>query len=409
MDERQRRRRVRLAGALLVGTIALLGMTAALFGFAPADRVAKVAVLGVGEGLVASVTWLAFAMVGAIIVRHQPDNVVGWICAVIGFGVSLIAVAMGIATLALTIDSGSRSGQLVAWLAHVAVILLFAGPVFLFLRFPTGRPLGPRFARFERVWMVLAASTVLVAALEPGPLVGFGTTANPFGLVGLTLGPLVWYYAAVVFAGLIIAVVSVVVRFRRGSSLERRQLVLLGAAAALVAADVAALPLTSPELLSSGRVSAPTYFASTVALTAIPDRSASPSSVITFSTSIGSSSARSSTASCRPCWWVSTLSPSLGCRGCSVRSRRRRAAPSRRRVPPCSSPLLFRPVRARAQRAIDRQFDRERYEATRTVEAFARAVRGEVEIDAIVGDLLAATVRTVHPAAVGCWIRGTSR
>jgi hypothetical protein len=67
---------------------------------------------------------------------------------------------------------------------------------------------------------------------------------------------------------------------------------------------------------------------------------------------------------------------------------------------------LFRPVRARAQRAIDRRFDRERYEATRTIESFAGDVRGEVELDAIVGDLLAAAGRTVHPSTAGCWIRG---
>ena len=409
MDERQRRRRVRLAGALLLGTITLLGMTAALIGFAPPDRVAKVAVLGIGEGLVASVTWLAFAIVGAIIVRHQPDNVIGWICAVIGFGVSLIALAVGLATYALAIDSGSRSGQLVAWLSHIAVILLFAGPVFLFLRFPTGRPLGPRFERFERVWLVLAASTVLVAALKPGPLIGFGSTANPFGLAGLPLGPLFWYYAAVVTAGLIIAVVSVVIRFRRGSWLERRQIALLGTAAALVAADVAALPLTSPELLSSGRMSAPTYLASTVALTAIPvaigiaivryrlydiDRLVKRTLVygVVSAVLVGVYVVA-----------VLGLQAVLGAFSPTTSNT----------IATAGSTLLvaalFRPVRARAQRAIDRRFDRERYEATRTIEAFARDVRGEVEIDAIVGDLLAAAVRTVHPAAVDCWIRGPSR
>jgi len=36
-------------------------------------------------------------------------------------------------------------------------------------------------------------------------------------------------------------------------------------------------------------------------------------------------------------------------------------------------------------------------------------VRGELEIDAIVGDLLAAAIRTVHQATMGCWIRSTSR
>jgi len=66
---------------------------------------------------------------------------------------------------------------------------------------------------------------------------------------------------------------------------------------------------------------------------------------------------------------------------------------------------LFRPVRARAQRAIDRRFDRERYEAGRAIESFAADVRGQVELDAILRDFLAATGRTVHPASAACWIR----
>lgn len=409
MDERRRRRRVRLAGALLLGTITLLGTTVVLMGLAPADNVPTVAVLGIGEGLVASVSWLAFALVGAIIVRHQPDNVVGWICTVSGFGVSLIAVAAGLATYALAIDSGSRSGQLVAWLSHVPTILLFAGPVLIFLRFPTGRPLGPRFVRFERIWMVLAASTVLVGALAPGPLVGFPSTANPFGLAGLPPSPFAWYFVFVVLAGLIIAAVSVVVRFRRGSSLERRQIALLGVAAALVAADVAALPLTSPELLSSGRVSAPTYFVSTIALTSIPvaigiaivryrlydiDRIVRRTLVYGVVSAVLAGVYVVAVLGLQA--MLGAISPATSSTLATAGSTLLVAA-------------LFRPVRARAQRAIDRRFDRERYEATRAIEAFARDVRGEVEIDAIVGDLLAAAARTVHPAAVGCWIRGPSR
>ena len=409
MDERQRPRRVRLAGALLLGTITLLGTTLVLFALAPADRIAQVSVLGPGEGLVLSVTWLAFAIVGAIIVRHQPANVVGWICVASGFGVSLIALATGLAAYELAIDSGSRPGQLVAWLAHAATILLFAFPVLLFLRFPTGRPLGPWFARSERIWMALAASSVLVAALEPGPLVGFASTANPFGLAGLPPGPFVAYYSFVVVAGLIVAAVSVVVRFRSGSWLERRQIALLGAAASLVLVDALALPLTSPELVSSGRLSVATYFASTIALTAIPVaigiaivryRLFDIDRIVRRTLVYGVVSAVLAGVYVVA---VLGLQAVLGAFSPATSSTLATAGST------LLVAVLFRPVRGRAQRAIDRRFDRERYEATRTIEAFARDVRGEVEIDAIVGDLLAAAARTVHPAAVGCWIRGPSR
>ena len=409
MDEPRRRRRVRLAGALLLGTITLLGTTGVLLGLAPADRVATMAVLGLGEGLVVSVTWLAFAIVGAIIVRHQPDNVIGWICAVSGFGVSLIGLATGLATLALAVDSGSRAGQLVAWLAHAATMLMFVPPVYLFLRFPTGRPLGPGFARFERIWIVLAASTVPVAALAPVPLIGFPLTANPFGLAGLTPGPFVSYLAFVAIAGLIVATMSVVVRFRRGSSLERRQIAVLGAAAALVVVGLVTMPLTSPDLIPGGRVSAPTYFATTIVLTSIPvaigiaivryrlydiDRIVKRTLVYGVVSAVLAGAYVVAVLGLQAV--LGAFSPATSDTLATAGSTLLVAA-------------LFRPVRARAQRAIDRRFDRERHEATRTVESFAGEVRGEVELDAIVAALLAAAGRTVHPAAVGCWIRGTSR
>ena len=70
---------------------------------------------------------------------------------------------------------------------------------------------------------------------------------------------------------------------------------------------------------------------------------------------------------------------------------------------------LFRPVRARAQATIDRRFDRERYEASRTIDAFAGEVRAEVELASIIVDLRLAADRTMHPATTGCWIRSRAR
>jgi hypothetical protein len=238
------------------------------------------------------------------------------------------------------------------------------------------------------------------------PLTGFPTTANPFALAGLMPGLFISYLSFVAIAGLMLAAVSVVVRFRRGSSLERRQIALLGSAAALVVADLAAMPLTSPELISSGRVSAPTYFATTIALTSIPvtigiaivryrlydiDRIVKRTLVYGIVSAVLAGVYVTAVLGLQA--MLGAVSPATGNTLATAGSTLLVAA-------------LFRPVRSRAQRAIDRRFDRERYEATRTIELFASDVRGEVELDAIVGDLLAATGRAVHPSTAGCWIRG---
>jgi len=70
---------------------------------------------------------------------------------------------------------------------------------------------------------------------------------------------------------------------------------------------------------------------------------------------------------------------------------------------------VFRPVLRRVQEAVDRRFNRERYDAQRVVDAFGARLRGETDPDAAAADLVAAVGRALQPAAVGLWVRGGAR
>jgi hypothetical protein len=317
----------------------------------------------------------------------------------------LIAVVTGIATYLLAADSGSPAGQLAGWVAHSATLGVVALPVFLFLRFPTGRPVGRWFARFELPSIALVASLIPVVALAPVPLLGFPTTPNPFAVRDLPIGPVVSYVTVVVVLLLLVAAASLVLRYRRGSPLERRQVAVLGTAAALVVLDFGLIPLTSPAILSTGRLSAPTQIVTALSMTAIP-------------VAIGIAIARYRLFEIdrivNRTLVYATVSAVLA--GVYVLAVVVLQAPlgaifpdDARTLATAGSTLLvaalFRPVRARAQGTIDRRFDRERFQAARTIDAFAEEVRNEVELDAILRDFLAATAQTVHPATAACWIR----
>jgi hypothetical protein len=64
---------------------------------------------------------------------------------------------------------------------------------------------------------------------------------------------------------------------------------------------------------------------------------------------------------------------------------------------------LFNPLRQRVQRAVDRRFNRTRYDADQTVAAFAARLKDEVDLDSIQADLAGAVQSALEPAHISIW------
>ncbi len=128
-----------------------------------------------------------------------------------------------------------------AWLASwIFLPSLFVLPPLLFLLFPTGRILGPRWRPVG--WLIALGTLAILPAwtLEPG-LLGeepFEEVVNPVGVEGAggaldAVGSLGWFALA---AGIVASAASMVVRLRRARGVERQQLKWVASAAALFAA-----------------------------------------------------------------------------------------------------------------------------------------------------------------------------
>jgi len=66
---------------------------------------------------------------------------------------------------------------------------------------------------------------------------------------------------------------------------------------------------------------------------------------------------------------------------------------------------LFQPLRGRLQRAMDRRFDRARYDGERTAAAFAQRLRDQTDMETVTDDLSRTAGATVAPQTLAIWLR----
>ena len=180
-------------------------------------------------GLIGVLSFLLFPAMGLLLVRHQPSNVVGWLLLGIGLNVYVLFNSANFAAVALDqlhapVPVAQVFGVLAgtAWVPFILMLLLF-----LPLLFPDGRLLSRRW------WLPIVGGLIfgLFALLgnmfiptnvSPGDPAIANPLANPS--LAKAFQPLVDLSVPFGLFALVGSLSSVVVRYRRGDSLQRHQL-----------------------------------------------------------------------------------------------------------------------------------------------------------------------------------------
>ena len=364
-------------------------------------------VIGGWGGLAFAVAATAFGSVGALVARRLPDNRVGWVFCIIGVALAVGNLAFQYADQALyRPGSGLPAGELAAGLQNLTIPPSFGFIALAMMVFPDGRLPTSRWWPAAAVALMGSTLVIVGYALRPERLdPPFDSVTNPMGIEGGfvvfdTLSGIGW---PVMGLGLVLAAAAMRQRSKRATGLERQQLKWVTFAAAVagvmivadvvsffIADDTADLNALRIATLAIGFTVIPVAAGFAILRYRLYDIDVVINRALVYG---------ALTASLAGVYVGSVLLLQLALSALTQGSGLAVAAST------LAVAALFRPVRARIQRGVDRRFFRSRYDAAQTVEAFGLRLRDEVDLVALSGDLQTVVVETMRPSHVSLWLR----
>jgi hypothetical protein len=336
------------------------------------------------------------AVVGALIAARRPGNRVGILLLVAGLSISVEKVAEELTSYGVRSPGAVPGLGLTGWVSNLAWVPAILVLLLLPVLFPDGQPPSPRWRPV--VWAIVAGAVVTTVLAALIPTIGIEPSLrSPLALPD-PAGAALERVLRLLFLGIPVAaamaMAAMVVRFRRARGVEREQLKWLAYAGGVVVVASAV-----EDTWLGGWPAA----ATTVLLWAIPaaigiailryhlydiDRIINRTLVYGLLTVIlGLCYAAGSlvfvlvagTRADPPSWLVAAAT--------------------------LAAAAIFRPARRRIQAAVDRRFNRRKYNSAQTIQAFSTRLRDQIDLDTLANELLAVVDQTMEPTQVSLWLR----
>jgi hypothetical protein len=344
-------------------------------------------------------TTLSAATVGVVLASRRPAHPVGWLLLALGLSASSSGLTDGYARYGLLARPAALpAAGYMAWFVPLALLASLVCIGFILLLTPTGSLPSPRWRWWARVATV--APVVLLATLTLGPglvIPPYPSLTSPLAIHALAgpLGVAGRVATAVTGLAVLVGAGSLVLRFRGAPVMERQQLRWVALAAAL--APVATLVMVATrgsEALFIWTVGGylallPVAIGAAVLRYRLYDLDRIISRTLAYgllTVLLGGGYAG----------LVLGLGQLLG-RDSSLAVA----------VATLAAAAAFQPARRRVQHLADRRFNRRRYDAAQTIQAFSARLRQQIDLEALTAELLGVVDQTVQPTSVSLWLRGS--
>lgn len=336
--------------------------------------------------------WILWAPVGGLILWKRPGNPIGATTLSIG-------LSAGIGFWLVPTMYWDLSAGVLAWLELFNTlfgVLPFLGIVWLLLIFPSGSLPGPLDKTIGRVLTLFAIYAVFGFLVNPTPMEVTGLS-SPLALDALA--PFTdWIVSDAGFVVVVVLVVTILVslamRWLRSEGMERRQFraFLFGTGFFGVVLVVGQLVPDDSDfllvwVLSGGAIPV------AIAVAALKYRLYEIDRIISRTVSYGIVVGLLAVVFSTGVVWIPNLVPGLGDSSVLVA------------VSTLVVAAMFNPLRRRVQEAVDRRFNRSRYDAERVMEGFTGSLQNRLDSEGLVVGWVGVVSDTMQPSTVAVWTR----
>jgi len=375
------------------------------------------------HGAVVSVT---FPALGLLLASRRPEHPIGWLFCTAGLLEGLDHFCGEYSVYALQAEPGSLpAGQAAAWVTSWVYVPYTTLGFFFALLFPDGRLPSPRWRPVAWLVGIAAMAWATVAALMPtsamtGPRSVY-PIENPLGIEGLEsvrFLAIPWVDAFLYCILGLVAVVSLFLRYRRVSGVERQQIKWVAYAASVVILGAIYLNIfnavvdsltggswawwVGEGLLLAGFVGTPIA----MGIAILKYRLYDIDHIINRTLVYGALTALLAAG------YFATIMALQGIGNLVFQLPFRAVFGQKSTFATIAATLaiaaLFNPLRHRIQSFIDRSFFRNKYDAAKTLEAFSAKLRNDSDLDALSEDLVGVVRETMQPEHVSLWLHPDS-